>query len=92
MIGVVIATLVIVIFGQLVTWFLLFEAWRRMESSMFRLTDRLRKRREHEASEDDTEVIGNLMDDIVSQVRGAVDEAGSDLLSRNPGARRPGDY
>jgi len=93
MMGLAIATLIVVVFHLMVALFLSERAQREILDAIRRQDDRLRKRAERQVSEDDEDMIGQLVDDLrdgnTILPKSTADHVASELLARHPGARLP---
>lgn len=62
-----------------VVWFA-YTITTRVEASIHRQDDRIRKRRSSEVRDDDEEHIGNLMEGVRNEIQGVVENATEDML------------
>lgn len=92
MIWVAITTLIVLILGQLVTWYGIWAVARTMQDEVRRQDDRIRRRVERQGENEDSDRIGTLVDVIRAEAEKFPGEDLSDLLDRHPDARSVADF
>ncbi len=92
MIGILIAILVVLVLTQVVTWLGLWAVARWLQDEIHRQDDRIRKQRERRAVNEDEDDIQDMVDRVRTAAAHVTDDEVEELLRRNPGARRPGEY
>lgn len=92
MIYIVVAILIVLVLGQLLTWYGLYVVAGFIQREIHRQDDRIRRRVERQGENEDSDKIESLVDIIRAENLAHPDEDYSDLLDRYPDARMPSDF